>query len=450
MAEPDNELNSDWLEGQSIHPLRKELTQELHARPYVGMTTPLDVFLFAKFTGEDSADSEYYNLVSFCNSNQITPPKQGARHHTMTLNGYCIRWERHGEFTTYTLHMSAIDASPFQKKVPTFMLEWLSSTRGELLVATHLSIRQMDDELYQDDLMHKFYASESIVCSKIASGAAEVWTDVQIHNSGFNRILVLNRELKELTMGRIAQCLMDISTYRNMALLALPVAQKTANQIVTLDIKLSELLDQLRDSSQDKESLKNPIENDSHMLQALTDLSMSIQRLSAQARNRLSAADAYYALINSRLNELSEENVAGYQTIGEFIQRRLSPAMRTCHSVQTRLENLSKRTSRAVDLLRTRLDLTLERQNHNLLESMNKRVLVQMRLQETVEGLSIAAITYYIVGLIGYLAKSTHGLGLSLSPETITGLSVVPIAVTVWFGIRQVKKKIRGVDHNAS
>lgn len=441
---------TNWLEGQTIHPQRDNLTQELHARPYVPMPTPLDVFLFAKYTGEDAADYEYQNLLEFCKANNSAVPTSGARHHKISVGDHCIRWERHGEFTTYTLHMAASDTAPFEKEVPSYMLDWLKTTRGELLVATHLSIRQMDDELYHDELMHKIYESESMVCSKIANGAAQVWTDVQIHSSGFNRILVLNRKLKEITMGRVAQCLMDISTYRNMALLALPVAQKTANQIVSLDTKLSELLDQLSDSSRDESTLKNPIDNDSHMLQELTNLSMTIQRLSAQARNRLNAADAYYALINSRLNELSEESVAGYQTIGEFIQRRLSPAMRTCNSVQTRLENLSKRTSRAVDLLRTRLDLTLERQNHNLLESMNKRVLVQMRLQETVEGLSIAAITYYIVGLIGYLAKSTHSLGLGLTPETITGLSVAPIAFSVWFGIRQVKKKIHSIGYKTN
>ncbi|MEL0037263.1 MAG: DUF3422 family protein, partial [Gammaproteobacteria bacterium] len=146
------------------------------------------------------------------------------------------------------------------------------------------------------------------------------------------------------------------------------------------------------------------------------------------------------------LTELNETRVIGYQTIGEFLQRRLSPAMRTCTSVQSRLEDLSNRTSRAVDLLRTRLDLTLEHQNHSLLESMNKRVLAQMRLQQTVEGLSIAAITYYIISLIGYLTKSTDGLasqlGVSISPEVITGLSVLPVGFLVWYSVRRIKRKI--------
>ena len=41
----------------------------------------------------------------------------------------------------------------------------------------------------------------------------------------------------------------------------------------------------------------------------------------------------------------------------------------------------------------------------NLLGAMNRRQQLQLRLQATVEGLSVAAITYYIVGLVGYAAK---------------------------------------------
>jgi uncharacterized membrane-anchored protein len=169
---------------------------------------------------------------------------------------------------------------------------------------------------------------------------------------------------------------------------------------------------------------------------------MEIQTLSARVRYRLSAAEAYYALVNSRIKELNEERVTGYQTIGEFLQRRLSPAMRTCENVNQRLEDLAKRTARAVDLLRTRLNLNLEHQNHALLEAMDQRARIQIRLQETVEGLSIAAITYYIVGLIGYLAKSSQMLNAGIKPELIVSFCVVPVALLVYFGVRRIKRRI--------
>jgi len=440
---------ADWLSEQQCHPLRYDLTEELHARPFESLQTPADIFLFAKFTGEESRDNEFSHLQNFCQQHQLATPKVGVRHHRMYVGDDLIRWERHGEFTTFSLITSANSEQPFDAEVSSILLDWMSNTEGQILVATQLSIREYNAEAHTEENVVKLFNRASLVSSKLASEEAKVWTDLRIHESGFNRILLLNDKLRNRKLGRVAQRLMNISTYRNLALLALPIAQKASHELADLDRQLSILLDELSipsdytDIGGDRASR---IELDSKMLRSLTALSMQIQSLSTQSRYRLSAADAYYALINSRLTELNETRVIGFQTIGEFLQRRLSPAMRTCTSVQGRLEDLSNRTSRAVDLLRTRLDLTLEHQNHSLLESMNKRVLAQMRLQQTVEGLSIAAITYYIISLIGYLTKSTDGLasqlGLSISPEVITGLSVLPVGFLVWYSVRRIKRKI--------
>jgi uncharacterized membrane-anchored protein len=243
-----------------------------------------------------------------------------------------------------------------------------------------------------------------------------------------------------------------------MALLALPEAQKAARDIAKIDQDLTQLLNQLNVSRSNVSNVSNVSNENSHikrsvsvsesvrtdtsMLQLLTELSMQIQTLSAKIRYRLSAAEAYYAIVNNRIKELNEVRIEGYQTIGEFLQRRLSPAMRTCVNVDQRLEDLSQRTARAVDLLRTRLDLNLEHQNHALLEAMNKRARIQARLQETVEGLSIAAITYYIIGLISYLAKSSELLNIGIKPEYIVGFSVVPVALMVYFSVRRIKRRI--------
>ena len=447
-----NDQSSSWLAEQAIHPLREQLTHELHARPFESLNTPLDIFLFAKYTGEGVTHDECQHLANFCRAYKLPEPETESRHHRMHLEGELIRWERHGEFTTFSLFKEANTETPFAAEVSEALLQFMAQTEGEILVATHVSIREYDDYLHSVQAMQEYFQTESLVSANIASDEAQVWTDLQLHDSGYNRILLLDRNLVGLKMGRVAQRLMDVSTYRNMALLALPIAQSAASQIAALDKTLSQLLDQLNDSAQDnaiQSNPQNPIDVDTEMLTSLTDLSMKIQAISTQTQYRLSAADAYYALINSRIEELNETRVAGFQTIGEFLQRRLSPAMRTCHSVATRLDDLSSRTSRAVNLLRTRLDLTLEHQNHKLLGSMNKRVLVQMRLQETVEGLSIAAITYYFVGLVGYMAKSTKMVGLGISPELITGMSVIPIGLMVWYSIRKVKQRIMGMSESS-
>jgi uncharacterized membrane-anchored protein len=244
-------------------------------------------------------------------------------------------------------------------------------------------------------------------------------------------------------LGRIVQYLLDIATYRNMALLALPIAQATGHKIAELDERLSALLAQMSGIDKNNLTISQAIKVDSALHDQLGELSLSIQLLVTHSGFRLSGSKAYYAILKNRIEELEEVKVVGCQTIGEFIRRRLDPAMLTCHSIDKRLDDIAKRTSRAVDLLRTRLDLTIEKQNHQLLESMNQRAHLQMNLQETIEGVSIAAVTYYIVGLVGYLTKSVAKFGVNVQPELITGAAVIPVALIVWYGIKQIKKRIR-------
>ena len=439
----------DWVLSQNQHPDRFRLTEELHARPFESSVAPIDAFLFAKHTGEGATEAEFEHLKGFCKHHQLAPPKVNCRHYLCQVLGQTVRWERHGEFTTFTLYSTSIGASPFESEPPEFFTDWLSTTSGTLLVATKLCVRETADYAITEQQCSALFAKESTVSANIASQEAQVWTDLKIHECGYNRILLLNHKLTPSKMGRVMYRLLDISTYRNMALLALPEAQKVARDIARIDRDLTQLLNQLNVNANNESShiqisvsVSESVKSDTSMLQLLTELSMQIQTLSAKIRYRLSAAEAYYAIVNSRIKELNETRIEGYQTIGEFLQRRLSPAMRTCINVDQRLEDLSQRTARAVDLLRTRLDLNLEHQNHALLEAMNKRARIQVRLQETVEGLSIAAITYYIIGLISYLAKSSELFTIGIKPEHIVGLSVVPVALLVYFSVRRIKRRI--------
>ena len=160
---------------------------------------------------------------------------------------------------------------------------------------------------------------------------------------------------------------------------------------------------------------------------------------------RFSAARAYADLVALRISELREERIEGLQMFSEFTERRLSPAMRTCEAAAKRLSTTSERVARATQLLSTRVGISRERQNQALLESMDNRAKLQLRLQETVEGLSIAAITYYIVGLVGYAAKGAKSLGvLPVSPDLVTALSIPVVLLLVALGVRRVRRSIAG------
>ncbi|RYF97341.1 MAG: DUF3422 family protein, partial [Caulobacteraceae bacterium] len=137
----------------------------------------------------------------------------------------------------------------------------------------------------------------------------------------------------------------------------------------------------------------------------------------------------------------AETPVPGYEHLGSFLERRLAPAMRTCQSIEERQANLSRKLTRANGLVRSWIDVELERQNGALLQAMNKRAELQLRLQQTVEGLSVAAISYYVVGLFGYLVKAIVHDGDAIEPALLTG-AFVPIAIFgVWYVVRRIKRK---------
>ena len=230
-----------------------------------------------------------------------------------------------------------------------------------------------------------------------------------------------------------------------MALIALPYARKAWGSMVEIDSDLAKLTARIALDDNGLDTGPNTV-LDGEILGQLTALSAKLERVTSSTIFRLTAARAYYSLVIDRLNELNEVRVSGFQQFGEFLRRRMAPAMRTCVAVEDRQGELSRRATRAANLLRTRVDFALERQNQALLSTMVQRSKHQLRLQETVEGLSVAAITYYAVGLVGYLAKAIKTFGVPVSVEMAQGIAIPVIAGSVWYGMRKLRKAIFAKD----
>ena len=164
-------------------------------------------------------------------------------------------------------------------------------------------------------------------------------------------------------------------------------------------------------------------QHEPELLTTLTRLSAEIDSRQAHNLYRFSATAAYYELIQQRIPDLRETRLGGLQAFQEFTERRLAPAANTCHSVAERQEELSRRVARATQLLATRVGITREQQNQALLGSVNRRIRLQLRLQATVEGLSVPAVTYPVVGLVGYAAKGLEAAGLHLDPAVATAVA---------------------------
>lgn len=225
--------------------------------------------------------------------------------------------------------------------------------------------------------------------------------------------------------------LLEIEIYRMMALLAFPIAQSVGHLLGETEVELADLMESMSDSASPADERE--------ILARLTHLAAEIEQSVARTTFRFGAASAYYRLVRQRTADLRELRVEGFPNIDDFVERRLAPAMDTCVTIARRQEELSARIARNSQLLRTRVDIAMQQQNKALLEQMNRRAKLQLRLQETVEGLSIVAITYYASQLVNYVAKGAKGLIAPATPELITALSIPIIATVVALGLRRMR-----------
>ncbi|MGB9340128.1 MAG: DUF3422 family protein, partial [Polyangiales bacterium] len=179
------------------------------------------------------------------------------------------------------------------------------------------------------------------------------------------------------------------------------------------------------------------------LLGRLSDLAARVERHRSDTTYRFAATNAYYDLVRERLGELGEEKIPGLQPVRLFIERRLAPGIRTCNAIRDRLEGLSARIGHASDLLRTRIELAIQGQNRELLTSLNRRSEVQLRLQQAVEGISVVAITYYLMGLLGYIYEGLAYTGLALNKKIGFAIAVPLIMLVVWRVIHAVKRRVQ-------
>ncbi|MCE1174957.1 MAG: DUF3422 domain-containing protein, partial [Propionibacteriales bacterium] len=181
--------------------------------------------------------------------------------------------------------------------------------------------------------------------------------------------------------------------------------------------------------------------DDTAFLIRLTQLASDLEADVAASSYRFAATRAYDDIVALRLRAVGEENVGNYSTITSFLTRRSGPAMRTCRAIEQRQAELSKKLARSANLLRTRVDVEIEQQNSELLASMNKRSSMQLRMQQTVEGLSVAAISYYVVSLLGYVFKAMSDAGWPVEPTIAMGISVPFVAFVIWLVVRRIRRR---------
>lgn len=422
-------------------PLRIELHNEVHARPSARIRLPAFIVLVGVFNNGISREQEWAHLKRL-QPDLLLEQMQG-NFVRLRLGTYTLKWERHTEFTRYSLvqalpqDVNLASQDPQLLKHLALPSDWLAAIPGRTFAAIELIMLHDDLSEPQQSLRKaaQWFGQDTVVASRMGNPAHSlVVTDFRLRPSGFERILVLAPDSTSDTRGgRISQRLLELETYRLMALRGLPVAKAVGAQLGLAERELADIT----------AALQNKAAQDQTMLDRLIGLAASVELITAEHAFRFAATAAYDKLVRERIAELRESPISGTQTIGEFMQRRLSPAMATVAATAKRLSDLSERISRTSALLRTRVDIATEEQNSQLLAKLTKGQELQLRLQTTVEGLSIAAISYYVISLLLYLGKAAKAAGLPIHPEMAAGAFVPLVLWLVWRTNRRIHDKLR-------
>ena len=417
------------------HPLRAELAAELHARPHGIARAPAEVSHLAVHNGETAKQADLDHLTALCSHFKIAPPAKDATLFACDMGPFRLKWERQTEFSAYTFIAERPFERPFKEPaIDTVPHDWLASIPGQVIAALHIAVENVDDVALAIDKAAGYFDNNTIVGGCLVDGRAAWWTDFEIHSDHFSRILLRTTDISTETIGRLIQRLVEMETYRLMAMLALPIARDARPRVSAAESELSEILGQLAEAGGDID--------DRGLLANLTRLAAETERVTGLVAYRFNASRAYQEIVRDRVQALREARLDTLQPAGNFLLTRFEPAMETCDNLARRLENLSARIARAGNLLRTRVDVALEEQNRDLLSSMDKRAQLQLRLQQTVEGLSVAAISYYVISLVIYLARGAKSLGVGVDPY-LAGLVAFPLVFGgVWWGVRHVRKSI--------
>lgn len=421
--------------GLKMHPMRERLYSELHSRPFQVIPSPARITHLAVMCNPEESKQQFAHLQELFKHFGVEPPAVDELCYHADFGNLRVRREKHMEFTTYTFINTGIEqgGNPFEVTGLTPLPEgWLAEIPGTVMSAFHVSVEdaRQTHELNLP-LVKRFFEGMRLVGSSPQNGDARVWTTFQMHSDGFGRFLIYNKQMSDSQLGRLTQRIMEIETYRLMALLSLPTAREINPTLGYMDQKLADITDHLGHSGDIDEQ---------ELLFRLTDMASWVEDCRARATFRFSATYAYHDLVIKRLEELREDEVSGHLTITEFMTRRLTPAVKTCRATSNRLEDLSRRIDRVAEMMRTRVELSIQSQNQELLASMDQRSKVQLMMQHTVEGLSVAAISYYTIGLIKYLLDAVYNSGVDLNKDLILGISVPVVIGAVALTTRKIHR----------
>ena len=419
------------------HPLRYALANELHARPFPSLAAPCTAaYLAVQPPGHSAArdrDADMRHLIALLDRHGAPHPQPGATHYSGKLGRYTLKWESHTEFVTYTAFGDGLSARPFDPMdFDVFPADWLAQLDGQRITSALIRVENWTDKDKVGQALNDWFVPESLAVSRVLDDAAVVGADFRIDAGGHQRFAVFVAPgTGRRRIGRIVQRLCEIETYKSVSMLGFAAVKDMSAKMTEIDQSLTQVMGDMSSGDQPADET----------LGKLLSVSAELEAMIAHSAFRFGATGAYEAIVNQRIEVLREQRFDGRQTFAEFMMRRYDPAMRTVKAAERRLAAMSDRAMRAGNLLRTRVDVERSAQNQALLESMNARADAQLKLQRTVEGLSVVAISYYAVSLLSYLVYPVSDL-TGLSKGTLLALLTLPVVLMVWVLLRRIQKAL--------
>jgi len=410
-----------------FHPQRDQLLAEAHARPSTPIEGPMLVTRIAALSGQTGAAADRAHMADLCRRLSKPEPAETATWCALDAGEWQLRWERHSEFSSWTF-FARPEGAEGESAIDRVPRDWMDRFPGPVLVLTTFAVSSGKGAAFEAT-----HRTETIG-SRLMEGAATVFTDLRPDWGGMTRFALEMHHGDPVLTGRIVLILLEIETYRLMALLAFPLAQETGRTLLEIEAEAGVLAGQFAKDL--------GVEDDRNLLARLVALSGRMEAMGASTSFRFGASRAYHDIVRTRIGWLREEALPGQQTIGEFMDRRLGPAMRTCATVAEREAAVIARIARAGQMLNTRVELVTQAINADLLQSMDRRAHVQLRLQRTVEGLSVAAISYYVLSLLLYPLGAISRAYPWLRQEFMAAALVPVVVVLVWLLVRRVRRSV--------
>ncbi|WP_218036191.1 DUF3422 family protein [Sphingobium sp. 15-1] len=410
------------------HPLRGQLTEEMHARRLGNVQAPCEVTqLLAVYSeGEQQAVRQHALKIAGRPEEACTD----FNHLAASIAGFEFTWECHAEFATYTF-IRSLDATDDQAEFAPLPPHWMADLPAVILRGTQLRLLSVTDP-EPTTLLEDFHPGDLVTCD-VFDKAATIWADFRLHNTGFGKLVIKDRHLSDGDATRLVQWLQELGNYRKMALLGLPLAKELGGRLKRLEDEFGSLVNAI--AMPDRQS-------DAELFHALSSMTAELNRLESDASYRMSATMAYSQIVHDRLTSLRESRVAGHQTLSEFTERRFMPAIRTCQTFMNRVQQVSRRADSASGLMRTSIDVVLRGQTRDLLASMDRRSGIQLRLQQAVEGLSVTAITYYMAALLHYELEALHHIAPYFNPTIVLAFLIPLLILMIWRVVRSKRQQV--------